>query len=243
MASLLEVTLFAPEINDEILNFFGLVQFFQGDDAFNEGLELVIEKAMIPMINMNFFTQGDYAGQPWPPLSDWTINSRLGMTSSQRQGLFEAGGMTPSTNLFRGQQFPLFAAPVLTFAFEVGAKQLPALEDTGRMREAATSRDAWTVDSNEAIFGNWPSDRWWAGAHEFGFTTSLGTVVPARPFAIVNEFDEESSAEIMLEWLEEEIERRLGARFFPGAIKNAAYDLGILQGFGAQGFDENRPYS
>jgi phage virion morphogenesis protein len=83
---------------------------------------------------------------------------------------------------------------------------LSILQVSGRLRAAATQFSRWNVDTDSAQIANWPTDvitR--AGVHQNGAeATGVGGAsrIPARPFLMLQDDDQEKITEIFLTWME-----------------------------------------
>lgn len=90
------------------------------------------------------------------------------------------------------------------------------LQETGRLRAAATQFSRWEIGTDHAEITNWPANVKTraavaeGGASRAGYTHSV--TIPARPFLLIQEQDADQIEEIFLDWME----RRAGAHWSRG---------------------------
>lgn len=80
------------------------------------------------------------------------------------------------------------------------------LQETGRLRTAATQFSRWEIGTDEAHIANWPQrEKAKADTHQFGNpATGKGHAsrIPARPFLELQEQDQMAIENVFLNWME-----------------------------------------
>lgn len=80
------------------------------------------------------------------------------------------------------------------------------LQETGKLRAAATQFSRWEIGTQEARISNWPANVHTraavaeGGASRAGYTRSV--TIPARPFLMIQPEDADNVEEIFLDWME-----------------------------------------
>lgn len=86
-----------------------------------------------------------------------------------------------------------------------------ALTNTGQGRRAATAIARWHIAQNTMTYGSFPASRWFMPVHDYG---SAAAHVPQRQFAMIQQpEDVEAIAEILMEWVEELVNKNVKLRY------------------------------
>jgi len=86
------------------------------------------------------------------------------------------------------------------------------LTKSGQMRKAATAKARFQIRKNEMTYGRWPEKRWFGPVHNLP-DLSEKAQIPNRPFTLIQPEDKEAIEEIMMEWVETRVRRRIRLRY------------------------------
>jgi phage gpG-like protein len=86
------------------------------------------------------------------------------------------------------------------------------LSKTGQMHRAATAKARFYIRDNVMTYGNWPEKRWFGPVHNLP-DLSAKAQIPNRPFTILQTEDQAAIQEIGIEWIEDQVNRRIRRRY------------------------------
>lgn len=147
--------------------------------SFREPLKRAIKDVMIPSISKNF----DVGGRPaWAPLSDFTLLNR-----------------------------------------QVAGTGTKILDATGKLKRVATQQNIWDISLVAAVIRDIPEKAWYGKVHQGGLNKDISiklagkkqTIktqaqggIPARPFFVIQDEDEDEIELVFITWLQERIDRQ-----------------------------------
>jgi phage gpG-like protein len=106
-------------------------------------------------------------------------------------------------------------AELSEFAIDRRGSAHPILQVTGRLYQAAQQLNNWVLDQTQAVFTSLPDAAWYGALHQNGYSSAgifkRGTrpqgaqnaIVPARPFIMFQDADEEKIDEVFADWFME----------------------------------------
>ena len=86
------------------------------------------------------------------------------------------------------------------------------LDKTGQMKRAATAKARFTIRQNEMTYGKWPEKRWFGPVHNLP-DLSERAQIPNRPFTLIQQEDKVAITEIMMEWVEDQVNKNIRFRY------------------------------
>ena len=86
------------------------------------------------------------------------------------------------------------------------------LTKSGQMKKAATAKARFQIRRNEMTYGDWPEKRWFGPVHNLP-DLSQKAQIPNRPFTKIQPEDKEAIKEIMMDWVEKRVRRRIRLRY------------------------------
>ncbi len=90
--------------------------------------------------------------------------------------------------------------------------QLLPLTKTGQLKRAATAKARFSIKNNEMTYGNWPEKRWFGPVHNLP-DLSRRAKIPNRPFTMIQPEDKVAIEEIMMEWIEDQVNKNIRLRY------------------------------
>lgn len=154
-----------------------------GGSNLRRPFERIRDEVAIPSIDQNFARQG--RPKKWPPIDTDTIAWRArtrGMSGISRGAILRAVGE--------------------------GAFTGSILIHTGKGRKAATAKARFHIRENTMTYGDWPPTTWYMQVHDIEqFARAAG--IPHRQFAMWQPEDEFACGEILMEWVEQTVERNM----------------------------------
>ena len=91
--------------------------------------------------------------------------------------------------------------PLADYTVEVRGSATPILVRSGALQRTMGQMGIWTITDQHAVIERLPENVWYGNIHQSG--SRKKTVIPARPFALIQPEDEEKIVEIFDEWLGE----------------------------------------
>ena len=155
------------------------------DLAGQRGLRKPFERIRDEVMIPSIRTNFDVGGRPrWEPLSLAT---------------FQSGG-------FGGRE-----AFIQSGASGIIGGRVP-LTKSGQLKRAATAKARFKIRNNEMTYGDWPEKRWFGPVHNLP-DLSRKAKIPNRPFTLIQEEDKVAITEIMMEWVETQVNKNIRLRY------------------------------
>jgi phage gpG-like protein len=175
--------------------------------SFREPLTRSIKEVMIPSFRKNF----DAGGRPsWEPLSDSTleIRSRLGTGT---QMLKQSGRLEKAATSFNIWKVSTTSAIILRLPERVwyGKLHQAGYGGSGGSKSMKARLNQFGGDAKKAL-DSLLDEQWDAMANGKKMKSAGAAPIPARPFILIQDEDEDEIAEVFTQWLEERVERHLG---------------------------------
>jgi phage gpG-like protein len=96
-------------------------------------------------------------------------------------------------------------APLAEYTEQVRGASGPILIRSGRLERTMGQMSIWTITDAHAVIERLPAGVWYGHLHQAG--NRKKSTLPARPFALIQQEDEEKIVEIFDEWLAERAAR------------------------------------
>lgn len=161
-----------------------------GTSNLRKPFEKIRDEVAIPSIDQNFARQG--RPRKWPILDPETIEWRLKKSGRKIGG--KGKGHVSKEAIMRAFADKTFENSILIF--------------TGKGRRAATAKARFHIAQNSMTYGDWPETTWYMQVHDIAeFAASAN--IPWRPFALWQKEDEVAVGEILMEWVEERVNKNL----------------------------------
>lgn len=153
--------------------------------SFKEPLQMALDKVVVPAIIKNFAAQGR---PPWVALKDSTVKRRSWRRTTASKGRYAISTSIP-----------------------VGMGQFRILDQTGRLKKAATQKNMWDIKDDQLTFRS----TFFAGKVPYGVFHQLGTRhMVARVFISLRYDEEEKIQDIFSDWLLSRLNKYWGMESF-----------------------------
>jgi len=96
-------------------------------------------------------------------------------------------------------------APLSDVSVQLRGSASPVLIRSGRLQRTMGQMNIWTITDQHAVIERLPEDVWYGNLHQTG--NRKKSVLPARPFALIQPEDEGKIIEIFDDWLGERATR------------------------------------